>query len=96
MCDDQAPVKTLTGWNASRLDLARYLEVGDRVDEELADYFLTVLPPATYRFGMVQIGEPVSHVKGRPTFATIIRGPDQYWLYRGNCYCGASEEPVQQ
>jgi hypothetical protein len=36
---------TEAGWHAARLDLGKYLHVGDRVDETLEMYFLEVLPP---------------------------------------------------
>jgi hypothetical protein len=93
----QPTKKTKAGWDASRLDLSRYLEIGDEVDEELADYFLGVLPPAFYNNSIIQIGEPYDHVNGRPTYSTIARivgvtsaGP---WKYAGHCYCGQTTEP---
>ena len=48
--------KTRAGWRESNLDLSHYLQIGDVVDEETADYFLGVLPPACYTCNLIQIG----------------------------------------
>jgi len=82
--------KTRAGWRESRLDLDRYLQVGDLVDEEMYDYFLNVLPPACYGDRLVQIGEPHDHVNGRATFATLKKTADG-WVYCGHCYRRTTE-----
>ena len=51
-------------------------KIGDVVSDEEADYFLCVLPPACMTGGIIQIGEPNSHVNGRATYATIKRTPE--------------------
>lgn len=85
-------VKSAQGWHADRRDLGQFLNVGDYVDQEMADYFLGVLPPACMTGGIIQIGEPNSHVNGRATFATI-RETSVGWQYCGHCYRGQTEEP---
>ena len=91
-------VKTLEGWNESHVNLDRYLQVGDQVDDAMFDYFLGVLPPAYYSDSIVQIGEPYSHVNGWPTYSTLARKAgvhcDGPWHYAGHCHRAQSHEPV--
>lgn len=84
--------KTREQWRGSGLCLNEFLQVGDLVDEDMADYFLCVLPPATHSSLLIQIGEPYSHVNGKPTFATIKKTADG-WEYRGNCHIREPREP---
>ena len=86
-------MKTKQQWDESQQDLGAFVKIGDAVDEEMADYFLCVLPPACMSGGIIQIGEPNDHVNGRATFATIKQTP-QGWVYCGNCYRGQTTEPV--
>jgi hypothetical protein len=86
-------VKTMQDWHDAHVDLGKFLKIGDPVSEDMADYFLGVLPPATWLSNLIQIGEPHSHVRGRATFATIHkRGPVWYWA--GNCWRGENTEPI--
>ncbi|MHB2008602.1 MAG: hypothetical protein ACYCOX_11205 [Acidobacteriaceae bacterium] len=87
-------MKTYSGWGESRQSLDHYLQIGDVVDQEMADYFVNVLPPAFMSGLLVQIGEPVNDVAGRPTFATLQRNSARQWVYAGNCYCGESAQPL--
>ncbi|MHB8390383.1 MAG: hypothetical protein ACYDBH_12495 [Acidobacteriaceae bacterium] len=41
-------MKTYSGWGESRQSLDHYLQIGDVVDQEMADYFVNVLPPGLY------------------------------------------------
>ena len=78
-------MKTEKEWHESKLCLSKYLQVGDEVDENLADYFLGVLPPAFYSHEMIQIGEPSAHDKnGKPVYQTIQQ-IDNHWYYKGIC-----------
>lgn len=87
--------KTMKEWNESGLDLSHYLQVGDTVDEETYWYFIEVLPPATMRANLAQIGEPCSHVDGRATFATLYKPLGaQDWIYAGNCHRGEWKEAM--
>ena len=82
-------IKTLEQWNKSSQTLDEFLQVGDAVDDEMADYFVGVLPPACMTGHVVQIGEPASHVDGRPTYATLHRAyVGMPWVYAGNCHRG--------
>jgi hypothetical protein len=82
-------VKTYEEWDGS---LNEYLQVGDIVDEEMADHFINVLPPATMNSQCIQMGEPYSHVNGKATFSTL-KGSKDGWVYVGNCHRGETEEP---
>ena len=73
----------MEGWHEAKIDLGKYLQVGDEVSEDLYMYFLEVLPPATWHKDLVQIGEPVSSVQGRATWATLCKKEGK-WLYAGN------------
>ena len=86
------PVKTLAGWHESQRDLSRYLTPGDVVDEEMAMYFLEVLPPACHTSKLIQIGEPYDFVAGAKTFSTVELTPAG-WVYRGHCHLGKNREP---
>lgn len=76
-------MKTMKEWNGSGLDLSQYLQVGDTVDEEMFDYFVGVLPPATMTSRCVQIGEPTRHNgEGKPMFETLEK-LGGLWTYAG-------------
>jgi hypothetical protein len=77
-------LKTYANWKG---DMDEYLQVGDEVDEEMADHFLNVLPPACWRSDIIQIGEPYSHVGGRATYATLRKDSGR-WYYAGHCFRG--------
>ncbi|MGO4697702.1 hypothetical protein AB4Z50_25785 [Paenibacillus sp. 2TAB26] len=77
-------MKKYEDWKGNMDD---FLKIGDEVDEEFYDYFLNVLPPASWTSSLVQIGEPHSHVGGRATYATIAK-VDGKWIYRGHCHRG--------
>ena len=79
--------KTRDGWAESHLDLSRYLQIGDVVDETMAEYFLCVLPPAYCTSKLIQIGEPYSHANGAETYSTIELTAEG-WVYRGHCHKG--------
>jgi hypothetical protein len=85
-------IKTRAGWHDSKLDLGKYLQVGDEVDEEMYDYFLEVLPPIQGP-GLLQISEPNDHINGGATYATLQRGAGNRWFYRGHCHRRQSVEP---
>lgn len=84
-------MKTYKDWNG---DLGDYLKVGDVVDQEMADYFLNVMPPACWKGNLIQIGEPYNHINGKATYATIL-STTRGWEYRGHCHRGQTEEPKQ-
>ena len=88
-------MKTYSAWGESRQSLDHFLLIGDVVDEEMADYFINVLPPVSMSGHLIQIGEPVNDVAGRPTYATLRRDSTGQWVYAGNCHRGASAPPVE-
>lgn len=74
-------LKTREGWEGSLDD---YLALGDQVDEDMAMYFLEVLPPAFFSSMLVQIGEPADHrgAGDRPRYDTVQRSGG-LWYYTG-------------
>ena len=85
-------IKTMDDWHQDGRDLGKYLQIGDAVAEDVADYFLGVLPPATQLSNLIQIGEPNDHIRGRATFATIYK-TGGIWRWMGFCYRGEVTEP---
>ncbi|RJX40956.1 hypothetical protein D3P09_02760 [Paenibacillus pinisoli] len=77
-------LKRYADWKGSLKD---FLQIGDEVDEDIVNHFLNVLPPVSWSSTLLQMGEPYSHVGGRPTFATLKRDGGR-WFYAGCCYCG--------
>jgi hypothetical protein len=84
-----AGLKTEEGWRASKLNLTQYLQIGDSVDESIADYVICVLPPASYTSELIQMGEPFDSVRGEPTYITLHRSAGQPWKYAGTCHLGS-------
>jgi len=90
-------MKTLDGWNKSGVQLNEYLQVGNEVDEDMVNYFIDILPPATMRADCMQIGEPWDHdpVTCRPMFATLEK-QDGKWIYTGHRVRPAKAPTPQQ
>lgn len=80
-------IKRYADWEGNLDD---FLQIGDLVDEEMAEHFINVLPPACWTDSIIQVGEPHNHVDGRATYATLKRTVDG-WAYAGNCYRRATE-----
>jgi hypothetical protein len=92
-------LKTMKGWVKSNKDLSKYLAIGDTIDEELQMYFIETLPPEYMQDGIIQMGEPFTHIQGKPTYATIQRrkgaaGTDDKWVYCGHCFLGETTDPT--
>jgi hypothetical protein len=85
-------IKTLADMRASRLELGKFLSVGDRVDDALYDEMLGCVAPLTHRSKLMQVGEPHSLVYGSETYATF-RHDGTSWLYAGYCHAGKDHEP---
>ena len=85
-------VKTFNDWQGSGQELTPYLNPGDPVDAAFADWALNLLPPAYWSERIVQIGEPHSHIAGKPTFATFYKDAGE-WFFAGYCYRGRIAEP---
>lgn len=65
-------------------DLHSFLEIGDMVDQAMADYFIQ--NGQKLRGGsVVQMNEPVDILAGEPTYDTLIKTKSGYW-YAGCCF----------
>jgi hypothetical protein len=85
-------MKTYENWKGS---LNEYLQIGDVVDEEMQNYFIDVLPPATMNGECLQIGEAYSHVNGKSTYPTL-KNTFNGWVYAGHCHRGQTTEPEEE
>jgi hypothetical protein len=74
-------------------DLHEFLQVGDEVDQEIADYILEVLPPAYHTRTVYQMGSAMNTVNGKATFITVAK-TDEKWFYAGLCHLGDTKEPL--
>lgn len=88
-------LKTIEDWqNSGCRTWDEYCKFGYLVDQEVADYFLNILPPQTMKRGYFQVGESHSYARnpktGKPsgTYATFVRYGRGIWQYRGNCWTG--------
>lgn len=74
------------------------VKIGDYVDEGVADYFISVVPPRTMKTDLVQLGEEYDNwfdpkINGtRPVYATIVKVAKGIWQFRGYCFRGDYEE----
>ena len=85
-------VHTREDW---KTDLNNDFFIGALVDEDIVEDCLNVLPPATMRNDLVQMGEPYSHREDkngrfRPTFSTFAK-TFKGWVYAGNCFINSTE-----
>jgi hypothetical protein len=78
-------MKTLIAWENSKLCLSNFLNIGDQVDEDLVEYVLCVLPPATWTKECIQMGEPYNHDNlGRACYLTLEKPVfNGLWIYAG-------------
>lgn len=88
-------LKTIEGWHKSGCNSwDEYCKFGDLVDQEVADYFLNILPPQTMKSEYFQVGGPHGYARnpktGKPseTYATFVRYRKEIWQYIGNCWTG--------
>lgn len=96
-------VKTMDGWRESGLPTFEdYCFPGDTVAEDIADYFLNVLPPVTNAAGLLQAGEEHSMEydadsgRYRATFVTFHRAGEGLWKFDGYCFRGSTENRTRQ
>ena len=90
----KAGPKSMEDWENSGLeDFGDYFLPGDTVTDDVYDNFLDILPPATMRRNLLQVGEPAAHEKDpetgkyRATYPTFAREGGQWW-YAGECFIG--------
>ena len=86
--------KSMQSWEESGLgSFDEFFLPGDTVTEDVYDNFLDILPPATMRQNLLQVGEPAAHEKDpdtgkyRATYSTFVR-TDGLWWYAGECFLG--------
>lgn len=87
-------VKTYAGWGSFQ-SLDDYLKPGDKVDKEMYEHFLNVLPPLTNTSTMLQVSEPYDHIGGRGIYTTFAYR-DGSWTYCGNCFRGETEDKTRK
>jgi len=90
MAETQKEIKKLSDCNGS---ISEFLQVGDLVDGEIVDYFLNVLPPATWTASLIQMGEAMDYVNGKTTYLTLRKGSEG-WEYAGTCHRGQTKNLV--
>ena len=90
----KAGPKSMEDWENSGLgSFDEFFFPGDTVTEDVYDNFLDILPPATMRRNLLQVGEPAAHEKDpetgnyRATYSTFVR-TDGLWWYAGECFLG--------
>lgn len=75
-------IKTMKDWKS---DFSEDFKIGDRVDNEIYEHFLNVLPPLVNKINYFQISEPYgSDEKGRSTYLTL-KHDGISWIYLGHC-----------
>ena len=82
-------MKTYKEWVESKLDLYDFLgEYPVEIDEDIFYDQLGAVSPAYYDFGLLQVGEPYTHLKsdnteyGIPAYCTIKIVTDKDYIYR--------------
>ncbi|WP_240416624.1 hypothetical protein [Paenibacillus periandrae] len=88
--EPQKVVKTHANWEG---DLDEYLQINDLVDDEMVNYFSNIVPPATLKSSIIQIGSIDDHIEGRATYATL-RKSDDGWIFAGYCYRGCTDNVI--
>lgn len=88
-------VKSIEGWDefadkTGNMDWCDYAKPRDEITEEVYDYFLDVLPPASLSYGYLQVGSANDHIRDdrgqiRATYTTFIKGEKKYF-YCGSCF----------
>lgn len=89
---DGLPVKTYAGWQASGFHaFSDYCFPGDKVDEEMVEYFVNSVPPVLTLSFCTQGGEawdykPDGKNGNRPTYITFHDLGGGYWQFDGYCF----------
>lgn len=86
-------IKTLADWQKSdKENINDYLQIGDRVDTEMYNYFANILPPQTDQKRLLQVGgtacEHQINEDGKlmPTYMTFTQDVEGSWKYEGECF----------
>lgn len=89
---DSCPVKTYAGWQASGFrTFEDYCFPGDKVDEEMVEYFVNSVPPVLTLTFCTQGGEawsdkPDGENGYRPTYITFHDLGGGLWQFDGYCF----------
>lgn len=94
--------KKVYGMNDWNGDFSKCFCPGDLVTVEIAEHFLSCVPPIDFSHTFVQCGEPHSHrtdtdgkVKATYTTLEAVKGTfndiDSVWRYCGHCFKGKRE-----
>lgn len=88
----QEDIKTLKGWQASGLKtFTDYVVPGDKVSEDIVNYFINISPPIVWYSLYVQAGSAYEHIrdesgKENPCYLTFKREDnDGEWIFTGIC-----------
>lgn len=88
----QEEIKTLKGWQSSGLrTFMDYVVPGDKVGEDVVNYFINISPPIIWCSLYVQVGEAYDHIKDesgkeQPCYLTFKREDNNSdWIFTGVC-----------
>jgi hypothetical protein len=76
---------TKDAWDASRQTWGEFAEEGSPVEEAIVEYFACVAPPHMATEDIIQCGEVVEYIAGRPFYTTFLRGADGWRYYLSGC-----------
>lgn len=96
--DPRKPMRTYEGkpvYNRDNL-IWDICEIGDYIEDSIAQDILDALPPACMRSDCLQLGEPNSHINGRATYLTLKRVSSDVWEFCGYCFRGQNTEPEEK
>lgn len=81
-------IKTMKDW---KYDFSNDFNPGDRVDDEIYQYFLDVLPPLVNRRNMLQVSGAYGwDSRGGNTYTTFVHDGIS-WIYKGHCFRNETE-----
>jgi len=86
-------MKTHQDWPQG-VDLGKYLNIGDIVDERMVEHFRNVMPAAVDKEDIVQMGEAAGFANGKNVFWTLARCEGDQWVYVGRCHLGTKGNGV--
>lgn len=88
-------IKTISGWcefydRTGKGSWSDYAEVGSVVAEDVIDNFLDILPPRSFDYGYLQVGEVYNHIedengKVKGLYMTFAKFNGE-WKYCGYCF----------
>ncbi len=88
---ERTDIKTLDNWPKD-LYITQWLQVGDKVDNSIYEYFLNLLPPKVNFSGFLQAGGSCDCVEDKNglfqnTYLTFSKNKDGgFWVFNGECF----------